>query len=106
MKPVHLLFVFLFVAFFIILSCTSSPQELSPEHESIIGTKWISVVPNSDDSITFNDRSFCTFIINGRQQRISYSVSNNRIIIGNNLYSFVRRDDALYLVGYPAFIKE
>ena len=96
------------VTFGIILSCASvpsAPQELSTEHERIVGTKWLTIVPNSKDSLEFIDERVCIFTSNGKPQRIAYTVKDNKVILGNNILSYEIREEALYLIGYPAFNK-
>ena len=94
------------VSIAIVLSCTSSPQELSPEHEGIIGTRWLTVISNSTDSLEFIDKTYCVFTANNGQQHLRYRVNANRVILGNNILSFELRENTLYLIGYPAYTKE
>ena len=105
MKSKLSLSLLLAVTFGIILSCASSPQQLSPEHEGIIGTKWLTVVPNSGDSLEFVNNALCVITSNGKQQRIAYTVKANKVIFGNNVLSYELREDTLYLIGYPAYTK-
>ena len=108
MKNKLLLSLLLAVTFGIILSCASSPpapQELSAEHERIVGTKWLTIVPDSKDMLDFIDERICVFTYNGKPQRMAYTVKENKVILGNNLLSYEIREEVLYLVGYPAYNK-
>ena len=108
MKNKLLFSLLLVVTFGIILSCASSPsvpQELSAEHERIIGTKWLTILPDSKDTLEFVDERFCIFTSKGKPQRIAYAVKENKVIIGNNLLSYEIREEVLYLIGYPAYNK-
>ena len=102
---IKLLFSLLVVVFFgILLSCNSSPKVLAPEHEGLIGTKWLSVVSNSKDTLEFVDKTFCSFINKGKEQYLRYTFKDNNIMIGN-LFTYVLKGDVIYLVGYPAYNK-
>ena len=105
MKTKFIFPVLLIFTLFFIQSCASTPQELSPEHESLIGTKWVSPY-NSGDTITFIDRNTMVMTNEGKQTRARYSVNGSRVIIGNNILSYERRGDDLYLIGYIAYTKE
>jgi len=108
MKAKFLFSVLLIFTLFYILSCASTPSTppvLTPEHESLIGTRWVSPY-NSGDSISFIDRSTMIMTHDGRQTQGRYSVNGNRIIVGNNILSYERRGDDLYLIGYLSYTKE
>ena len=106
MKPKSVFILLFIITFGIILfSCASTPQELTPEHKNIIGTKWLTIVPNSTDSFEFVNNSFCIFTSKGKPQRLIYKVQGDKITIGNNLLTYVLKEDTLYLVGYPADTK-
>ena len=94
------------VVFSIILSCASAPPpELSVEHKGLIGTKWLSVISGSGDTLVFNDTTFCTYTTNGKALKIRYTIKDNEIILGNNLLSYELRGVTIYLAGYPAYNK-
>ena len=105
MKIRLLLSLLFIVGIAVIMSCASVPQELSPEHEDIIGTKWFSVGPNPNDSLEFVDEAFCVFTSNGKQLRLTYSVKANNVIMGHNSLSYEIRENKLFHIGYPVYIK-
>ena len=106
MKTKLLFSLILTIIFSIVLSCASAPlPELTTEHEGLIGTKWLSVVSGSGDTLVFNDRTFCTFTTNGKAQQMRYTLKDKKIIMGNNLLSYELRGDEIYLIGYPAYNK-
>ena len=104
MKTKILFSLFCVLIMTVFFSCASTPPELTPEHESLIGTKWVSPY-NSGDTISFIDRNTMVMTNDGRQTQGRYSVDGNRIIIGNNVLSYERREDGLYLIGYLSYTK-
>ena len=105
MKTKLLFSLFCILTIIVFFSCASTPLELSPEHESLVGTRWVSPY-NSGDTISFIDRNTMVMTNDGRQTQARYSVNGNRIIIGNNVLAYERRGDELYLIGYIAYTKE
>ena len=104
MRIKTLLFILLVGMFSFMLSCVSTPPELTAEHEHLIGTKWLAIGTVAD-TMEFVDRYTFVLTSNGKESRIRYTVKENKIIVGNNVLIFERRGEELYCVGLLSYRK-
>jgi hypothetical protein len=95
------------VILFFSLSCVSAPKETWPliEPESLIGTKWFSLNPDSETTLEFIGGSTCIYFFEGEYTPLLYAAKGSQIIFAG-VVKYELKNNILYTRGNPVFTRE
>jgi hypothetical protein len=84
---------------------TFNSNSLTPE--SLIGTKWIAVNPDSNYGYTIEivEKTYCIITSPNKVKLQTYKISEDQIFINNSI-SYAIRDNTFLLNDIPLYIKE